>query len=194
MPKQSPVSARSGCRRQATSRSCLVEVFVTFLMASILIFLTAAVAYSGQEMTSGPCRVSREFPSSVTRWCNQIRAACEESGLPDDLVAALIWHESGGNPQAVSASGAVGLMQVMPSDWLSTSFLCQGKPCFQDRPASADLRDPAFNIRYGAQLLAGYVDYYGGDLRRALKTYGPLDTGYTYADTILSLYRQYGSP
>jgi soluble lytic murein transglycosylase-like protein len=163
-------------------------------MAFILIFLTAAVAYSGQEIGSGSCRVSSRFPSSVTRWCSQIRAACEESGLPDNLVAALIWHESGGNPRAYSSSGAVGLMQVMPRDGLSARFLCEGNPCFQDRPAIADLRDPAFNIQYGTRLLAGYIDYYSGNMREALKAYGPFDSGYSYADTIMALYRQYGRP
>ncbi len=188
MARPSLAQPHSGSRRQNANRSCLVEVFVTLLMASLFIFLTAAVAYSGR---TGDCRLSNRFPASVLRWCSQIRSACEKTGLPDDLVAALIWHESGGNPQAYSSSGAVGLMQIMPRDGISNTFLCQGNPCFQDRPAIDELNDPGFNIDYGARLLAGYLDYYG-DLRLALKVYGPLDVGYTYADTILSLYHQYG--
>jgi soluble lytic murein transglycosylase-like protein len=36
-------------------------------------------------------------------------------GLPPGLLAALVLHESGGNPRAVSPVGAQGLTQLMPS-------------------------------------------------------------------------------
>jgi soluble lytic murein transglycosylase-like protein len=140
----------------------------------------------------GDCAVSREFPAEVRRWCGLITHHAGQTGLHPDLVAALIWQESGGDEQAFSNSGAVGLMQVMPRDGIAASFVCRGKPCFSDRPTIDELRDPAYNIEYGTRLLKGLVQKYGGNLREALRQYGPIDVGYTYADTVLALYRRYG--
>jgi soluble lytic murein transglycosylase-like protein len=106
----------------------------------------------------------------------------------------LIWHESGGNPKAYSVDGAVGLMQVMPRDGKAANFQCPKGACFQDRPTIAQLQDPDFNIQFGTQLLHQYQQQFNGDLREALKAYGPLKSGYSYADKILAVYQQYGSP
>ena len=106
------------------------------------------------------------------------------------LSAAVIWQESGGDPAAYSHSGAVGLMQVMPRDGIAAAFMCPNGPCFANRPAITELEDPEFNISYGVGMLAGLYQRYG-DLRQALKAYGPMDVGYSYADTVLGLYQQY---
>lgn len=50
----------------------------------------------------------------VLRWGNEINQVAKQLGIPAQVVAAMIQIESGGNPGAVSPSGAVGLMQVMP--------------------------------------------------------------------------------
>ena len=106
-----------------------------------------------------------------------------------DLVAAVILQESGGDPQAYSHSGAVGLMQVMPRDGLATSFMCKNGPCFSDRPTIKELEEPEYNILYGTQLLSKLVQYHGS-LREGLKSYGPKDVGYYYADIVLGIYQQ----
>jgi len=115
----------------------------------------------------------------------------QENHLDPDLVAALIWHESGGNAKAYSKSGAVGLMQVMPRDGLAAGFMCKDKPCFEDRPSIRELEDPDFNIQYGTRLLARLARHNRGNLRDALKDYGPMDVNYRYADTILGLFHSY---
>ena len=137
------------------------------------------------------CNVSQEFPEGVRQWCGIITRYAHEHGLPPDLVAAVIWQESGGDPQALSHSGAVGLMQVMPRDGTAASFDCANGPCFSSRPHSDQLSDPEFNVQYGTRMLAELLNRYG-NLRDALKAYGPVDRGYTYADRVLGLYRQYG--
>ena len=81
-------------------------------------------------------------------------------------------------------------MQVMPRDGISASFMCKNGPCFANRPTIAELSDPEFNVKYGTRLLAGLVNR-KGNLREALKAYGPMDVGYTYADKVLSLYQRY---
>lgn len=137
------------------------------------------------------CGVSARFPQKVQRWCGLITQYGKKHNLPPDLLAALILQESGGNPDAYSRSGAVGLMQVMPRDGLAASFMCVNGPCFADRPSTQELKDPEFNIAYGARMLAGLVKK-TGSYREALKSYGPMNVGYYYADIVLNLFQRYG--
>jgi soluble lytic murein transglycosylase-like protein len=153
-----------------------------------------SAGWAEEEFDSAGCEVSSRFPSKVRRWCGLISGYARQADLPPDLVAALIWQESGGDPNALSHSGAVGLMQVMPRDGQAAAFRCKGRPCFSDRPTMAELRDPEFNLRYGTRLLSDLVKKYHGDLRKALRAYGPMDMGYGYADIVLSLYQKYGNP
>ncbi len=137
------------------------------------------------------CMVSEGYPGKVRRWCDLISKYSGRRGLPPDLVAAVILQESGGNPAAFSQSGAVGLMQVMPRDGLAASFLCANGPCFSDRPSSMELQDPDYNVSYGTKMLANLVGKHG-DFREALRSYGPMDVGYQYADKVLGIYQSYG--
>ena len=136
------------------------------------------------------CQVSKNYPNKILNWCNQITRFSDKNDLDPDLVAALILQESGGNPSAYSKSGAVGLMQVMPRDGLAASFSCVNGPCFANRPSIKQLEDPKFNIQYGTNMLAGLVDKHG-DVREALKSYGPMNVGYYYADIVLKIYKNY---
>lgn len=138
------------------------------------------------------CTISNAFPQDVRQWCEQIMRHAKKNGLDPDLIAALIWQESGGNPSAYSKSGAVGLMQVMPRDGIAASFQCVNGPCFTNRPTIKELEKPNFNIKYGTGMLAGLLNKYG-DLREALKFYGPMNVGYYYADKVINLYQTYGS-
>ncbi len=140
---------------------------------------------------SSSCSLSTRFPGSIRQWCSQIESQASQFNLDPNLVAAVMLQESGGNPSAYSASGAVGLMQVMPSDGLAADFMCSGNPCFGSRPTIAALMDPEYNISYGVRMLAGLVQKYG-NLRDALKAYGPSNYGYKYADIVLQIYQSYG--
>ena len=151
----------------------------------------AAEKSAAEGKSSQPCRVSSKYPEDILQWCELITAKAEQTGLAPDLIAALIWQESGGNPLAYSKSGAVGLMQVMPRDGLAAKFTCANGPCFASRPSIAELQDPEFNVDYGTGMLAGLVKH-SGSLREALKAYGPIDVGYYYADKVLGIYREYG--
>ena len=136
------------------------------------------------------CLVSQKYPESIRQWCGQITNYARDKNLDPDLIAALIWQESGGDPVAYSKSGAVGLMQVMPRDGLAASFMCAGGPCFVNRPSTQELQDPTFNIDYGTGMLSGLVARHG-DVREALRSYGPMDVGYYYADKVLGIYQDY---
>jgi soluble lytic murein transglycosylase-like protein len=68
--------------------------------------------------------------------------------------------------------------------------MCQTGPCFRNRPSIEELQDPKFNIKYGTAMLANLFGKYG-DIREALKYYGPMDVGYYYADKVLGIYNSY---
>ena len=78
-------------------------------------------------------------------------------GLEPALVKKVIQVESGWNPYAVSRSGAMGLMQLMPE----TARLLGVKNPF----------DPEENIRAGVRYLKYLLDLFGGDVEKALAAY-----------------------
>lgn len=143
-----------------------------------------------QAASAGNCNLPAAYPDSILQWCSAIESKAQQYNLDSRLIAAVMLEESGGNPNAYSHSGAVGLMQVMPSDGLAANFTCSGNPCFASRPTMNELYDPTFNIDYGARMLSGLINKYGS-LREALKAYGPRDYGYTYADAVLSIFQNY---
>jgi soluble lytic murein transglycosylase-like protein len=153
---------------------------------------TAAVDKNVKPVHSNdlPCRVSTAYPAEVLQWCGWITFYADANDLHPDLIAGLIWYESGGKAKAYSRSGAVGLMQVMPRDGLAAEFMCVNGPCFANRPTRTELEDPQFNIEYGTRMLAGLRNRYN-DLRSALKSYGPANAGFTYADKVIAIFERY---
>ena len=139
---------------------------------------------------SSGCSLPASYPEKVLRWCEPIERYARETGLPANLIAAVMLQESGGNPDAYSHSGAVGLMQVMPRDGIAANFMCINGPCFASRPTIDELKDPDFNIAYGARMLANLYER-NGSYREALFRYGPMDVGYRYADLVLTIWENY---
>jgi len=143
-----------------------------------------------KAISDSKCKLSSNYPQSIQQWCSEITYNAETKNLDPGLIAAVMLQESGGNPEAYSKSGAVGLMQVMPRDGLASSFMCINGPCFASRPSIQELEDPEFNIEYGTRMLAGLVGKQG-NVRDALRAYGPMDVGYYYADKVLGIYQSY---
>jgi len=82
------------------------------------------------------------------------------------LALALSRQESGFNAAAVSSSGALGLMQLLPS----TAREVAGKmsvPFVQDKLTS----DPQYNVSLGSQYLAQMLQRFGGSYEIALAAY-----------------------
>jgi soluble lytic murein transglycosylase-like protein len=184
--------------------SLIVALLGWFLAAHIEILPSADVAYAASpaltnEQNSAPdeqpasaenCSVSQSYPQGILQWCEIISRLAIQAELPPNLIAAVMLQESGGAATAYSASGAVGLMQVMPRDGIAAAFECINGPCFTSRPTIEELLDPSFNIEYGTHMLAGLIARLGS-LRDALKAYGPMDAGYSYADKVLAIYDNY---
>lgn len=136
------------------------------------------------------CSLGGGFPDAVRQWCQLIDRYASEHGLDPNLVAAVMVQESGGNPQAYSKDGAVGLLQVMPRDGKAAGFQCINGPCFADRPSTDELFNPEFNVAYGARMLSGLIQK-KGDVREALRAYGPMNMGYYYADLVMGIMGRY---
>ena len=97
--------------------------------------------------------------------------------LPLSLVLAVIDAESSGRTNAVSRSGALGLMQVMPRYW------------YKHGPAS-DLHRPEIGIKVGCSVLAWARKLAHGDPIYTLRNYerGPRGKGinWPYINKIMS--------
>jgi len=88
---------------------------------------------------------------------DSIKAAAERHRLPESLISAVIFVESGFDHAAVSSKGARGLMQLMPA----TSAMI----------GVSDPHNPDQNIDAGASHLRAMLDTFKGDLPLALAAY-----------------------
>jgi soluble lytic murein transglycosylase-like protein len=151
---------------------------------------TAQDAQPAAAAQSTDCSIGKRYPNSIRQWCALIEKYAYTANLEPDLIAAVMLQESGGNPKAYSSSGAVGLMQIMPRDGLAASFQCGAAACFASRPSMNELYDAEYNIAYGIRMLAALIQK-NGSVRDALRSYGPMNVGYYYADKVLTIYQNY---
>ena len=99
------------------------------------------------------------------RYEHIVRGHAHNYGLDPALLAAVIYQESKFEAKARSASGAIGLMQLLP-DTADGIAIHTGGAAFR----TADLYDPEINVRYGAWYLRHLLRKYG-DERVALAAY-----------------------
>lgn len=100
------------------------------------------------------------------KYTEQVERSGEATGLPTELLYAVIRTESGFKPEAKSSVGACGLMQITP-DTLNWVRYRMG----ESGGADPDLLfRPEENIHYGAQTLALLLDEFGA-LDTALAAY-----------------------
>jgi soluble lytic murein transglycosylase-like protein len=118
-------------------------------------------------------RLFRAFGCNVERRNTSIYVAKHLQNLPARLVGAIIIAESTCKPEAVSPSGAIGLMQIMPTK----------------RYTKAELRRPERNIAIGTSILKNNIRQ-SGSIREGLKRYyGDFPGNEEYADKILNIAR-----
>lgn len=86
-----------------------------------------------------------------------IEPAAERHAVDPNLVAAVIWAESNGDPNAVSHKGARGLMQLMPATAQELGVV--------------SVLDPEQNVEGGTRYLRSMLDRHGGDVSLALAAY-----------------------
>lgn len=99
------------------------------------------------------------------RYEHMVVGHAENYHLDSQLVAAVIYQESKFDAEAVSSSGAVGLMQLLPETGQGIADRTGG-----NKWTPEDLKNPELNIRYGSWYLRHLLDKYG-DERLALAAY-----------------------
>jgi soluble lytic murein transglycosylase-like protein len=102
-----------------------------------------------------------------------------ESRLPPGLVMAVIAVESRFDRWAVSRSGAVGLMQVMPF-WPERLGMRR-----------YELVHVASNVRMGCAILRFYLGFEHNDVRKALARYNGSPGQRNYPDLVLTAWRRW---
>jgi len=114
---------------------------------------------------------------SRSRYDPLIAAVATAYGQDAALLRAIVQVESRFDPNAVSARGAIGLMQVMPSTAAQFGLADPQKALFE----------PESNLRTGAQVLRSLLRQFAGDTELALAAYNAgagsvLRSGYAVPD------------
>jgi len=136
------------------------------LPRAVRVLVLAAIALAAVTAVGYPLArwvLERRAEARLDHYSDLIWREAEANALPPDLVRAIIRAESRGQPRAVSAAGAKGLMQITPiaeREVLGVLRLPQG-----------DLFDPDYNVRVGTVYLRRLVERFGGDLHLAMAAY-----------------------
>ena len=85
-----------------------------------------------------------------------IIAAAQAAGVDPNLALAVAQQESGGNQNAVSSAGAIGIFQLLPATAAGLGV---------------DPTDAQQNIEGGVEFLAQMLNEFGGDVSKALGAY-----------------------
>lgn len=108
---------------------------------------------------------------------NAVINASAKYNVDPNLILAVIQTESNFNPNVTSKAGAVGLMQVMPSNFKHLGI-----------SNGYDIED---NIDGGTKLLKEYIDKYNGSIEMALMAYngGPTRMANRGVNSINDIYK-----
>jgi soluble lytic murein transglycosylase len=114
------------------------------------------------QATQPPWWERLRYPLS---YASIVRGHARNYRLDPALLAAVIYTESKFHADARSSSGAVGLMQLLPS---TAEGIAEhtGGTAFR----VSDLTNPEINVRYGSWYLRHLIDKYG-DVQTALAAY-----------------------
>lgn len=145
-----------------------------------------------RNVRARPKRMRAPDPNRKTRYAPYIREAALLYQLPESFIRAVMRVESNFYPDAVSAKGAMGLMQLMPRTAASMGVI--------------DPFDPRQNTLGGARFLRVLANRFGGDLiltiaaynagQGAVKKYGgvpPYAETRRYVRRVLSHYYEFRS-
>jgi hypothetical protein len=127
---------------------------------------------TGQIEVLGSFPSARSWPSKVDIYKPIITQMATRYVIPEAWIAAFIAQESGGKEQAVSSSGAAGLMQLMPgtAKWLSDPKF-PGQTPDHVGPTTNELFDPLLNIELGTKFLEYLYSKHGGNIMRMAAEY-----------------------
>src|SRR5215471_19582030 len=101
--------------------------------------------------------MAEQTPYTQGQLMNMATQAARQEGLDPQVFLALVAHESGWNPDALSPVGAQGLTQLMPATARGLGV--------------TSVNDPVQNLRGGARYLKQQLDAFGGNYNLALAAY-----------------------
>jgi len=111
--------------------------------------------YIGPELS---LRASVYFPKNKLAGVDDIiREASQYHGISYELIKAVVHAESNFNPDAISKSGAIGLMQIMPTNFKSLGI--------------SDPFDPRDNVMAGTRYLKQLMKKFNNNLPLSLAAY-----------------------
>lgn len=148
--------------------------------------------YPGQ-LLDVPAVSSQQRAASRAEAERLVEAAAGRYGWNPAFVKAVAYLESGFNNRVVSSSGAVGIMQVLPSTGEFVSDQLVGRPL--------DLSVPADNVEAGVAFLDYLYGLTGGDARltlagyyqglRSVRQHGVYDSTEQYIANVLALKQRF---
>jgi soluble lytic murein transglycosylase len=97
-------------------------------------------------------------------WPELVVSAARNEGVEPALAWSVMRRESAFFPEAVSRSGAQGLMQIMPATW---DWLAE----IQNQQDASNAFDIAMNVRFGVHYLGYLGRYFDGDDELAIASY-----------------------
>ena len=132
-------------------------VLSNFRSAAAPALVIEANGQSGDAVTTAAGTKALPVPGRARMYDSIVSAVAREVDVPEHLLHAVIAVESSYLPDAVSAKGAQGLMQLMPAT--------------AQRFGVADPFDPRDNVRGGALYLKWLLRRFDGDLKLAIAGY-----------------------
>jgi soluble lytic murein transglycosylase-like protein len=139
-----------------------------------------------------PLALARTYvESDPSRYALHIRSASRATNVPAALIRAVISAESAFNPYALSATGAVGLMQLMPDT--------------AARYGVTNRMDPSQNILGGARYLSDLMRLFNNNMHLTIAAYNagegsvlkygrkipPFPETVAYVPKVLGYYKKY---
>ena len=140
--------------RHSSTKTLIILIVVAAIALAVVLALTWDVIFSKIEETV----FQREYEEFVEKYS-------KEFSIDENLVYAVIKAESNFDKDAVSSSGARGLMQIMPETYLKDICTALGTPVDEN-----SLFDPETNIRAGAYYLSYLINHLGS-VRSAVAAY-----------------------
>ena len=124
--------------------------------------MSVEMAMLGVQATDGV----PEALNQIVPWYRHIQQAAQAYGVDVHLLHAIVKVESDFNTNAVSRSGAIGLMQIMPAT--AAGFIgLRGTR----QSLNLQLQDPAINVHAGALYMRSLLDTFSHRLDLALAAY-----------------------
>ena len=159
---------------EAAERICVIIACVLIIIVTIF-----SIPSEGADKISA--LFYKYNPARAEEIAEVVRVTANDYDVNPNIIAAIIVHESGVRPRAVSKGGDYGLMQVR--------WRVHRKTYSEIRQSAAQLFEPSVNIRIGTDIFARYykqkktlrgalLRYSGGNnayTRKVLNTFGVLE-------------------